>query len=130
MKKILAVDDNNVMRVLIVAFLRKRFPGAEILEAQSGLEAKSKLEECLASSLPNAVFTDFEMPGMNGLELMKFIKKDLILNKLPVVMMSGVGGESGDILSESVKNLGGHFLAKPLISSICSGFVVIIWSSV
>ena len=97
--------------------------GFEVATAKSGvggIEAAKQFK-------PDLILLDFEMPGMNGLELMKFIKKDLILNKLPVVMMSGVGGESGDILSESVKNLGGHFLAKPFVYENLCRIISEVW---
>jgi len=112
-KKILVADDNDVVKHLIITFLQHEFPGVEILQAQNGLEAKSKLEECPANALPDAVFTDFEMPGMNGLDLIRFIRQSAILKNLPVVMISGLAGEGARILNANVKNLEASFLAKP-----------------
>jgi len=117
-KKILVVDDEEVNRSLVAAFLQYQFPDAEILQAQNGLEAKTKLEECPVGALPNALFTDFEMPGMNGLELIRFIRNsdNPALSDLPIVMVSGLAGERAVTLMVNVKTLNCFFLAKPFKS--------------
>ena len=48
-----------------------RFPGLEIEEASNGEEALQKLE----NTYPDLVFMDIRLPGKNGLELTKIIKK-------------------------------------------------------
>lgn len=113
MRKILVADDNDMIRRLLVDLLGHQFPGVEILQAQNGLEAKSKLEECPAGNLPDLVITDFEMPGMSGLDLIRFIRQSATLKNLPIIMVSGLAGKDANILRDNVKSLSGFFLAKP-----------------
>ncbi|MEZ4331010.1 MAG: response regulator [Myxococcota bacterium] len=70
--KILVVDDSGIMRKIVVRTLRQAgFGGHAIEEAENGREALSKIE----ADAPDLVLTDWNMPEMNGIELVKAIKE-------------------------------------------------------
>lgn len=68
-ERILVVDDEEVIRDLLVSFLMKE--GYSIQTASSGVEA---LEELSKNSF-DLVVTDINMPGMSGLDLLKNIRQ-------------------------------------------------------
>jgi CheY-like chemotaxis protein len=111
--KILVVDDNKALREILVENLRSVFSGAEFMEASTGYEAKTKLNELTEAEWPDIVVTDYEMPGMNGLELTQEIRDELIpaLSKTPVVVISGIMDSA--TLEANVRRLDGFFLKKP-----------------
>jgi CheY-like chemotaxis protein len=80
-KRVLVVDDQEAVRELVEALL-KHF-GHLVETAGSGEEALGKLEHHQF----DVVFTDFLMPGMNGDELAREIKKRR--PHLPVVLITG-----------------------------------------
>ena len=106
MKVALVVDDNELFRGLIVELLLNRFPNVKILQAKNGREGRDKFLE----NSPDAVITDFEMPGMNGLELAKFIK-DNPREDIRVIMISGL--VNSEELQAKVEGLGFKFFKKP-----------------
>jgi two-component system, chemotaxis family, protein-glutamate methylesterase/glutaminase len=68
--KILIVDDSLVFRKIMSEVVAELFDGADIQQAEDGrmgLERVAELE-------PDLVFTDIEMPNMNGLEFIKATK--------------------------------------------------------
>jgi DNA-binding NarL/FixJ family response regulator len=70
-KRILIVDDNAIMRRQIRRILEAQC-GVEICgEAVDGTEALRKIVECR----PDLVVLDFMMPGMNGLQATREIKR-------------------------------------------------------
>ena len=68
---VLLVEDNPIFRKSLKEMLALRFPGLRIQEASDGEEALQKLEE----TYPDLVFMDIRLPGKNGLEVTKLIKK-------------------------------------------------------
>lgn len=80
-RKLLLVDDNAVFRQILAAFLRRR--GFEVEEAVDGLDAL----RILASSRPNLVVSDCQMPGMTGPELVQELHR--VEPSLPVILVSG-----------------------------------------
>jgi len=68
---VLLVEDNSTFRKSLKEMLSLRFPGLEIEEAADGEEALKKLE----NGYPDLVFMDIRLPGKNGLEVTKIIKK-------------------------------------------------------
>ncbi len=110
--KFLVVDDESSNREMIADFLETIFSGPEVITAANGQEALTKLNEFSSDSLPGVVFIDFEMPGMNGLELMETVARHPILKYLPFIMISGYSDNSA--LSRKVNALGGRFLSKPI----------------
>lgn len=70
---ILLVDDNQAVRSMILAQLRKWGYGVE--EAANGLEALEKLIQMAgAENRPNIVLVDWHMPELDGIALCKWIK--------------------------------------------------------
>jgi two-component system chemotaxis response regulator CheY len=66
--KILIVDDSSIMRKIVVRTLKQAgFTGHTIEEAENGKDALSKIE----ADAPDLVLTDWNMPEMTGIELVK-----------------------------------------------------------
>ncbi|WP_028390029.1 response regulator transcription factor [Bacillus cihuensis] len=69
MKRLLIVDDEQIVREGLKAILLKGFPEMEIEEANNGKKAIEKAE----SFMPDLVLMDIKMPGMSGLEAVQKI---------------------------------------------------------
>ncbi|MBS4207080.1 response regulator [Bacillus sp. FJAT-50079] len=71
MKRLLIVDDEQIVREGLHAILLKNFPELEIEEAKNGKIALEKAD----SFMPDLVLMDIKMPGMNGLETIQKMKE-------------------------------------------------------
>ena len=71
MSKTLIVEDSVTFRQTLKESLRSRFPMMEIKEAPDGRDLFNKID----SFHPKIVFMDIRLPGENGLELTKRIKR-------------------------------------------------------
>jgi twitching motility two-component system response regulator PilH len=76
---VLVVDDNLSEQQLITTYLRDS--GYNVINANNGQEA---IEKTLQQK-PDVVLTDVVMPGMNGFELCRSLKKNPDTKNLPVI---------------------------------------------
>lgn len=67
-KKILLVDDSELVREFVKAILEDEVEDVDITEAESGERALDLISE---GEFFNLLITDYEMEGMNGIELIK-----------------------------------------------------------
>jgi len=81
--KILVVDDFSTMR-RIVRNLLKELGFSNILEAEDGVDALRKLR----AETFDFVVSDWNMPNMTGIDLLREIRKDAALKHLPVLMVT------------------------------------------
>jgi two-component system chemotaxis response regulator CheY len=81
--KILIVDDFSTMRRIIKNLLRE-LGFNNTLEADDGQTALPKLQ----SGGIDFLITDWNMPGMTGIELLKTVRSDPSLRNLPVLMVT------------------------------------------
>jgi DNA-binding NarL/FixJ family response regulator len=68
----LIVEDNSSFRVSLKEILAVRFPQMAVDDVGSSEEALEKLERLR----PDLMFVDIRLPGRNGLELTRLIRKD------------------------------------------------------
>ena len=102
--KILMVDDENVILDVAEEYFQKK--GYEVFTAGNGIEAL----DVLSREKIRCVFTDINMPVMDGLDLAEKIRmKD---NTLPVVVMTGY--PSLDNTIQTLKNGVIDYLIKPV----------------
>lgn len=83
---ILVVDDSAVDR-LVARRLLEKHGGWAVVQAGDGGEALT----AMAGSLPAAVLTDLQMPGMDGLTLVEQVRE--LYPRVPVILMTGQGSE-------------------------------------
>ncbi len=88
MYNIMVVEDSPVMRQLI-AFALKRLPDIKITEATNGMEAFKKL----SSETFDLILTDINMPGMDGLKLVEFLRKNTKYKDIPIIIITTEGAE-------------------------------------
>ncbi len=85
--KILVVEDSPSMRSMLTNILEAESMDLEIVEASSGFEA--------LKTLPHhhfdAIVTDINMPDINGLELVSFLKNHPAYRTIPVMVVSTEG---------------------------------------
>lgn len=81
--KILVVDDFSTMR-RIVRNLLKELGFSNVHEAEDGVDALRKLR----AEAFDFVVSDWNMPNMTGIELLREIRKDAALKHLPVLMVT------------------------------------------
>jgi len=107
--KVLVVDDSSTM-VRIISNTLKRIGVEDIVTAADGQEGFDKYNE----EKPDLVMTDWNMPNMNGLELVKAIRK--IDDETPIVMITTEGGKAEVItaLKAGVNN----YIVKPFTPQV------------
>lgn len=88
MKKILIADDSATMRGLIVSTL-DAMDDFELVEAASGFEAL----RILPREKVDLVLTDINMPDINGLELISFMRNNPLYKDTPLVIISTEGSQ-------------------------------------
>ncbi|MBU9711158.1 response regulator transcription factor [Evansella tamaricis] len=82
MKKILIVDDEEVLRMLIADTLEDL--GFSIEEAEDGEEAW----EVIQKNSYDLIILDYMMPGMTGVEVLKKLKESTVKKDIPVLMLT------------------------------------------
>jgi len=86
-RRILVVDDHENNRVIVQTHLSRL--GAEVIEADGGPAALRTLDEAASQARPfDALTLDFQMPGMNGLELAERIRARADGARLPLLLCS------------------------------------------
>src|SRR5918911_2191667 len=89
MSTILVVDDEPIVRDVVVRYLRR--DGHHTREAATGDEAR----EILEAEPPELVVLDVMLPGVDGLELCRWIRAQ---STLPVIMLTARGDETDRIV--------------------------------
>lgn len=107
---ILLVDDSMPMRGVI----RKTFTAAgygrcEYHEASNGREAL----DILKSTWVDIVVSDYNMPVMNGLELLQEMKKDELFKEIPMVIISTEGSKNK--IDAFRQNGAAGYIQKPFV---------------
>lgn len=110
--KLLIVDDSSTMRRIIKNTLQ-RLGYNDILEAEHGLQAWELLDTI---DDINILITDWNMPEMNGLDLVKKVRGDQRFIDMPIIMVTTEGGKAEVItaLKAGVNN----YIVKPFTPQV------------
>lgn len=110
--KIFIVDDSELNRTLLIKTLQKAGVENEILQAQDGQSALDMLEAehkniCL-------MFLDWQLPKIDGLEILKRIARNPQTRFLPVVMLTSASSPESEEIARLLNPNLKDFLVKPL----------------
>ena len=106
---ILIVDDSEIVRRVIKKTLNiAEIPYTNLFQAGNGKEALDILHE----NWIDLIFTDINMPVMNGVEMVNKLVDDDVLGDLPVVVVSTEGSVSR--IDQLKKNGVSAYLRKPV----------------
>ncbi len=106
---ILIVDDSRTIRSVIKKTLDiAGVPVGDLYEAENGKEAL----DLMNSNWIDLIFADINMPVMSGIEMVKKMSEDNILDKTPVIIVSTEGSKTriDDLLELGVR----AYLRKPI----------------
>jgi two-component system chemotaxis response regulator CheY len=108
--KFLVVDDFSTMR-RIIRNLLKELGYSNVDEAEDGQSALGKLKR----DNFDFVITDWNMPGMDGLQLLQAVRADDSLSKLPVLMVTAEAKKE-NIIAAAQSGASGY-IVKPFTSA-------------
>ena len=105
--KVLIVEDSPTMRQLI-SFALKRLRGIRIIEASDGVDGLKKL----STEKFDLIFTDINMPIMDGLKLVSLVRNDANYKGTPIVVITTEGAQED---RERALALGANdYITKPI----------------
>lgn len=107
--KFLLIDDQIENLITIKALVKEAFAGAEIFTAQSG---ETGIKEAQANE-PDVILLDILMPGMDGYEVCRRLKADLILRDIPILFVTALKSEKENRL-KALESGGEAFINKPI----------------
>ena len=85
---ILVVEDDPDIRELLSFTISRA--GFDLAAAETAEEAL----RMLVSGLPELMVIDWMLPGMNGIDLAKYLRSDGLTSALPIIMLTARGEES------------------------------------
>ncbi|MFA7239273.1 MAG: chemotaxis response regulator CheY [Sulfuricellaceae bacterium] len=109
--KFLIVDDFSTMR-RIVKNLLKEIGFSHFDEAEDGVVALAKLK----NGNYDFVLTDWNMPNMTGIELLRAIRQDATLKHLPVLMVTAEAKKENII--EAAQSGASGYIVKPFTGAV------------
>ncbi len=89
MQRILIVEDSATMRSLLASTLEAIDLPVKITQVDSGFEAL----RILPRESADLIVTDINMPDINGLELVSFVKQNPAYRSIPLIIVSTEGSE-------------------------------------
>lgn len=104
-KKVLVVDDSKPLRNSVGAGLEQQ--GFKVVKASNGQEALEVME----SLTPDLILSDIVMPVMNGIDLLKHVRRTPVLRETPFVVMSVASDRR--IMRQMMQQGASAFLVKP-----------------
>ena len=108
--RVMIVDDDEVMRKLMRRTL-ERMGFAQIYAAKDGAEGL----ELAMSQRPDVIISDYDMPNLHGLQFLKAVREEPLLNRTAFLMLSGV---ANDTVTEKARELGANsIIMKPFLSA-------------
>ncbi|MFL6528867.1 MAG: PP2C family protein-serine/threonine phosphatase [Chthoniobacterales bacterium] len=110
--EILVVDDDSTSRRLLARALSGA--GFTTRESVDGTDALQQVHE----QLPALLLLDFDMPGLNGAEVLKRLRADAdpAVAQLPAIMLTGHGGEESEVLC--LEAGADDFVTKPINQAV------------
>lgn len=103
-KKIVIVEDDLfLLEIYSRKFAEANFDIATALEGESALEVVHKEK-------PDIILLDLILPKVDGLEVLRIIKKDKTLNKIPVVILTNRGEK--DLIEKAIKLGAAAYITK------------------
>jgi len=110
MGNILIVDDCSTTRKIIASYLKGA--GYNTITAANGVEAIEKL----VTTKVDFIITDLNMPQMDGIELLKWIRSNTTFKDLPLVILTT---EQDDLIRAKGISIGASaFLTKPITKEL------------
>jgi len=104
-RKVLVVDDE--IHIVHVVAIKLRNNGFKVISAENGADAF----ELACQEKPDIIVTDFQMPVMTGLELVKKLRATEQTKDIPVIMLTARGFAVEDEQKENLQVA--EFLSKP-----------------
>ncbi len=104
-KKILVIDDELSIRMLLENFLNKTYT---VITKNDGLEGLGWLEE---GNIPDLIVADIQMPNLDGYEFVKNLRASGYFRHIPIIMLSGI--ESSNEKIKCLKLGADDYIVKP-----------------
>ena len=104
---ILVVEDSTVVRLYVRRVLENGFGQAQVVEAADGKSALAAMK----TQRIDLIVTDLAMEGMDGGSFLHLIKRNAVLAKKPVLVLSGLIPQ--ELRDEFAGRTDVAFLAKP-----------------
>lgn len=104
-KKILVLDDELSIRMLLENFLSKNY---DVITKNDGLEGIKWMEE---GNMPDLIVADIQMPNLDGYEFIKNIRSSGFFKDVPLIMLSGI--ESSQEKVKCLKLGANDYMVKP-----------------
>ena len=111
--RILVVDDFTTMRKVIKNLLRQS-GYQNVAEAEDGVAALKELR----SQKIDFIISDWNMPNMTGIELLRAVRADSELSSLPFLMITAESLK--DNVLEAVKAGVSNYIVKPFTAEVLS----------
>lgn len=99
------VDDNDLVREVLKELLIEE--GYDVLVVDNGQQAISEYW----ASMPDVIVTDILMPGMSGVELIQYLRREALA--LPILVISGGGATDQNLLQQATEAGASATLTKP-----------------
>ena len=112
--KVLVVDDSKLARMVMASAFRRLRPEWELIEATGADDAL----QTIATRPVDIALIDFNMPGIDGLELVAKIRESQ-----PAMPMALVSANLQDEIIARTRELNAAFVAKPLTDEALGAFL-------
>lgn len=109
-KTILLAEDDENNQIVATELLERK--GYQILLAKNGLEVLGLLEQC-KSALPDLILMDLQMPILDGIGAIKFVRQNPLWKAIPIISMTA---DAQDGIVKKMIELGANaHISKPFI---------------
>ena len=112
--KVLVVDDQNSVRQMTRMALEE-IGFRHILEAENGVQA---METASVQPL-DLIISDYNMPEMDGLGLLRAVRGHPVARKIPFIMLTGRGDR--ELVVKAAQAGVNNYLVKPFTAAILRG---------